>query len=1328
MALFSRLVVALSIIAGSIAAPATSDIPIVERGPHSFVLRREHSSLSKREDPTYQQDYTTGGSVSYEPSGSSLSVTWSNPTDFVRGIGWQAGSNAPITYSSSFLAIGATSLLSVYGIYISASPPSLSPCQENVRFTFDRMTKPLVEYYMVENSISPPTFGVQKGTLPSDGSTYTIWENTRTNEPSMLGTSTFQQYISTRKSKRSSGTVTVQNHFSAWANLGLELGTFSYQTIAVEGWSSSGSAQQTVGKGGTTANLVTTPAPHPLRVLALQPAVLRFQNMVSAAVSDGLAERYSCPDPHLEDRTSVASSDSLLSNLRPQRKVKLDTKSKLRLWQGTQESTESASSRDGKDSSQASATSVVVRQGTRTYEEDDTALSQGDTIDTDVGGTLPPSGHIDLNFLTPGALVEIQDSGTPSLAIFVRARGTSHQFLSRHGYVWTRTLKGVFYTLSNFVSTKEISEIVSSLPLAIPIIQDIGVGSRFDVPHEIAAPALKRLRQLQEAADAFYQNNALALDNAWSTVAHEIDYLDLSCHEIAVNILKLEPTVILPYHVLYAVHRSVSQQIGFLMNARYHRYTHTFLVVPKAAMETRKTVVKWLRDFQEAVTERHSPLGANVPGLKMTDNPLPKFISKAKRLVDRSREHRFPMHGGRVGPYDKNPQQGNGEIGVKKPGQPDLAGQLWVADNMFTTNDVAIIQFIETWVAQFTRWFDPQLPALGAFLLHAIGRYDGFELDQSTAYLLLQEIGVILPWESKTYLDPAVSLPKHFPEQELSRLHELARRSENLPVNDSMEKYRTDWGETEVFCIDSETTKIVDDGISLEQIDGPETQYWIHIHIANPTAFLTPDHPITQYAAKAVQSRYYPDKIFHMISARFTISHLGLQPGRQVLTFSVRVNEQAEILETKIQPGIIRNVTSLSIEQIAAAFGSAEHRKQTKRGDVHVGSLDYYVTDPTAGRRINHTLGGSRKIILEKLGELSSKLIAASGPNMTVLRYRERSPHAGMVFPTQFWHRLANNVPRTASIIASADPALSIYTWKYNPEATMEEISIDYKLVDDLMTFAGVIAGAWCKERNIPMPYRGSVHNAEILTPTEFKEKIIDKAQAKTGRAASFLAQEYARMATRGYFSSEPVPHYSIGREAVASVSSPLRTYTDMLAHYQIESAIRYEAETGKSLKGHPNPDEHLAFTREQMRKELMRANRVASIAKLSQGIVQGDAITQVFFRARYFGEGNVNLIQRGFVRQEFEPKVWLTTLEDIHYNALLCENDVSDAAGGIQVGDWWECKIESVDCFRRDTRLEPVRLVERLGEALNVDLVEKFRRDAWEEGELTAYQPGISV
>ena len=132
--------------------------------------------------------------------------------------------SSPINFSGSFKPTSGTVLLSVYGW----------------------TTNPLVEYYMVEDYTAAPV-GTLKGTVSSDGGTYNIYVTTRVNKPSILGTSTFTQIKSVRTSPRSSGTVTTANHFNAWKNAGLSLGTYNLQVLATEGYDkASGSVSMTL--------------------------------------------------------------------------------------------------------------------------------------------------------------------------------------------------------------------------------------------------------------------------------------------------------------------------------------------------------------------------------------------------------------------------------------------------------------------------------------------------------------------------------------------------------------------------------------------------------------------------------------------------------------------------------------------------------------------------------------------------------------------------------------------------------------------------------------------------------------------------------------------------------------------------------------------------------------------------------------------------------------------------------------------------------------------------------------------------------------------------
>jgi len=165
----------------------------------------------------YYSLYSSGGSATMTFPGASqypgnFQVSWSGVNDVVGGKGWSTGGYRTVNYNVGY-ANGYNNV-SVYGW----------------------TTNPLVEYYVCE--FGSVVSGSYKGSVNSDGHTYSIYEHTQYNQPSIQGTATFNQYLSNwgGSSTGSNHSVTMGNHYSAWASHGMNLGNFNELIFMAEAW------------------------------------------------------------------------------------------------------------------------------------------------------------------------------------------------------------------------------------------------------------------------------------------------------------------------------------------------------------------------------------------------------------------------------------------------------------------------------------------------------------------------------------------------------------------------------------------------------------------------------------------------------------------------------------------------------------------------------------------------------------------------------------------------------------------------------------------------------------------------------------------------------------------------------------------------------------------------------------------------------------------------------------------------------------------------------------------------------------------------------------
>jgi exoribonuclease-2 len=107
---------------------------------------------------------------------------------------------------------------------------------------------------------------------------------------------------------------------------------------------------------------------------------------------------------------------------------------------------------------------------------------------------------------------------------------------------------------------------------------------------------------------------------------------------------------------------------------------------------------------------------------------------------------------------------------------------------------------------------------------------------------------------------------------------------------------------------------------------------------------------------------------------------------------------------------------------------------------------------------------------------------------------------------------------------------------------------VSRQLVAEMMILAGEVAGTYGKEHKLPLPFRGQP--PPELPPEE------ELLQLPAG-PVRFCALR--RCMPRSEISTSPLRHASLGLDNYIQVTSPIRRYTDLLAHFQLKAHLRGE-------------------------------------------------------------------------------------------------------------------------------------------------------------------------
>ncbi|KAM0310750.1 hypothetical protein ACHAO8_007805 [Botrytis cinerea] len=831
-------------------------------------------------------------------------------------------------------------------------------------------------------------------------------------------------------------------------------------------------------------------------------------------------------------------------------------------------------------------------------------------------------------FLIPGDLVEVIGKGQrQELAIYIRDVGRLSEFYTMSGTLIKGSLKSTHFYVPGFVSNDEL-DIIRPFLLSPEAGQSDGSNiHKFDqqIPREATKPMLEKMHRFWDESEELYQSTFSKLDHAHNLVAKDKSFRYATLVELANEIIPQSNSRAengsYSYPVLYALHRSLMRdEVGFRPQLRGATRTGgQYEISSKAEVKNIMFVVEEIRKYQRSL-EKDS---------MFRKSSLIKWVKDCQKVIDESRKSRQLTTHGTIKPLTTLDEK------IKLSRQVDLS---------------PYTEFLKSWAAFRTIDRNSTINSAGSILLRVIARYEDFQLDQSTAWTFLQEIGEIHPTANRVAYDLRVH----------SHGCNDIPQKDCFTSEDSMSALRAEF-HLPVYCIDSVDAHEVDDGVSIERTETPN-EYWIHVHAADPASRLEAKGEFADEISDRTETIYSPKEVYFLLPSDFVQNNLSLDTNRPSLTFSAKMNLNGDILDTRISPRTLLDVKFMTPKVVAEVITGSDSTESNITS-----------TSSTVGSPIAHT---SEKRTMLQSHQLSDE-------------HKEDLRILHMIGDARLKQRIAQG----GVSMSSANVDVSVSPTAGTIQLQKEESSSPGSKIDTvapLMLIAAEVAARWCYDRGVPIPYRVTPRNKSKKDPMEFYREVVLPSLDEHGHPPINIALQYFRLLGTILPSTIPGPHVAVGVKMMAKCTSPLRRYGDLLLHWQVHAALREEARLGHDLKNNTKED-FLPFSKVELDRIISHLDARERMIKQGNRDSIRHWLCHFLIRAWQFKEAPL------------PPTFKFVASEDVTYSSTWGKLDFFDAPAklegsekfdieDVKAGDLLEVELEDINVYLRSITVKAIR------------------------------------